>query len=99
MFVALLKGHTCKVNAVAFDKQCSSVISCAEDGVLNVTDVRTSTQIYSISLDNEPLTATWMGPFLLIGDNDGNFNVWDYRKTVFVKRIHCHDGKSSITVK
>ncbi|XP_032667732.1 protein FAN-like isoform X1 [Odontomachus brunneus] len=90
-----IKGHTCKVNAVTFDKQCSSVISCAEDKILNVTDVRTSTQIYSINLENEPLTVTWMGAFLLIGDNDGNFNIWDYRKTVFITQVHCHDGSLS----
>ncbi|KYQ57115.1 Protein FAN, partial [Trachymyrmex zeteki] len=71
-----IKGHTCRVNAVTFDKQCSSVISCAEDKVLNIIDVQTSTQIYSISLESEPLTLTWMEMFLLIGDNDGNLNIW-----------------------
>ncbi|KAG5342883.1 FAN protein, partial [Acromyrmex heyeri] len=87
-----IKGHTCRVNAVIFDKQCSSVISCAEDKVLNIIDVRTSTQIYSVSLESEPLTLTWMGMFLLIGDNDGNLNIWNHQEAVFIPQIHCHDG-------
>lgn len=87
------KGHGCRINAVTFDKQCSSLISCAEDKVLNIMDVRTSTQIYSISLDSEPLTLTWMGAFLLIGDNDGNLNIWNHQGAAFVSQTHCHDGK------
>jgi len=89
----LFKGHTCRINAVTFDKQCSSVISCAEDKILNIIDVRTNTQIYSVSLESEPLTLTWMGTFLLIGDNDGNLNIWNHQEAIFISQIHCHDGK------
>jgi len=76
-----------------FDKQCSSVISCAEDKVLSVIDVRTNTQIYCVSLESKPLTLTWMGTFLLIGDSDGNLNIWNHQGAIFVSKIHCHDGK------
>lgn len=89
---ATIKGHVCRINAVMFDKQCSSVISCAEDKVLSIIDVRTNTQIYSVSLESEPLTLTWMKTFLLIGDNDGNLNIWNHQGAVFVSRIQCHDG-------
>ncbi|XP_025263556.1 protein FAN isoform X2 [Camponotus floridanus] len=89
---ATIKGHICKINAVTFDKQCSSVISCAEDKVLNIIDVRTNTQIFSISLKSEPLTLAWMGMFLLIGDNDGSLNIWNHQGAVFVSQIQCHDG-------
>lgn len=85
------KGYACRVNAVTFDKQCTSVISCAADKVLNIMDVRTSTQIYSITLDSEPLILTWMGTFLLIGDSDGNLNIWNHQEAVFVSQT-CHDG-------
>lgn len=91
----MLKGHICKINAVTFDKECSSVISCAEDKVLNIIDVRTNTQIFSISLKSEPLTLAWMGMFLLIGDNDGSLNIWNHQRAVFVSQIQCHDGKYS----
>jgi len=76
-----------------FDKQCGSVISCAEDKVLSVIDVRTNTQIYCVSLESKPLTLTWMGTFLLIGDSDGNLNIWNHQGAIFVSKIHCHDGK------
>lgn len=81
------------MNAITFDKQCSSIISCAEDKVLNIIDVRTSTQIYSVNLESEPLILTWMGTFLLIGDKDGNLNIWNHQRAIFLPQIHCHDGK------
>jgi len=56
-------------------------------------DVRTNTQIYSVSLESEPLTLIWMRTFLLIGDNDGNLNIWNHKKAIFISQIHCHDGK------
>lgn len=87
-----IKSHACRINAIMFDEQCGSVISCAEDRVLSVFDVRTSTQIYSVSLESEPLILTWMGTFLLIGDNDGNLSVWNHQGAMFVSKIHCHDG-------
>ncbi|XP_067203387.1 protein FAN isoform X2 [Linepithema humile] len=87
-----IKGHACGINAITFDKQCSSVISCAEDKILSIIDIRTSTQIYSVSLESVPLTLTWMGTFLLIGDIDGNLNIWNHQGAMFVSQIHCHDG-------
>ncbi|XP_072766799.1 protein FAN isoform X2 [Anoplolepis gracilipes] len=89
---ATIKGHVCRINAVTFDKQCSRVISCAEDKVLSIIDVRTNTQIYSVSLESEPLTLTWIGTFLLIGDKDGKLNVWNHQGAIFVSQMQCHNG-------
>ncbi|KAL6433650.1 hypothetical protein ACFW04_005736 [Cataglyphis niger] len=88
---ATIKGHVCRINAVTFDKQCSSVISCAEDK-LSIIDVRTNTQIYSVNLESEPLTLTWMKTFLLIGDNNGNLNIWNHQEAALVSQKQCHDG-------
>ena len=88
-----VKGHTRKVNALDFDEEGKSIISCAEDKVLNIIDIHTSTQIYRITLEHEPLTLTWLGSFLLIGDSSGNINVWNRQGATIVSQIHCHDGK------
>lgn len=87
-----VKGHTSKVNAMVFDEEGKNIISCAEDKVLNVIDVQTSTQIYCTTMEHEPLTLTWLDNFLLIGDNNGNINVWNHEGAIFVSQIHYHDG-------
>ncbi|KAG7204147.1 hypothetical protein KM043_001989 [Ampulex compressa] len=87
-----VKRHACKVNAMTFDEECKNIISCAEDNVLNVIDIHTSTQIYCITIEVEPLTLIWLGDFLLIGDNNGDINVWNRHGAIFVSKIHCHEG-------
>ncbi|XP_043507694.1 protein FAN-like isoform X2 [Frieseomelitta varia] len=86
------KAHNCKINAMVFDQEGKSIISCAEDKVLNIIDVYTSTQIYRTTIEYEPLTLTWFKSFLLIGDNNGNINVWNRQGAVFITQIRCHDG-------
>ncbi|OAD54426.1 Protein FAN [Eufriesea mexicana] len=68
------KAHTCKINAMVFDQEGKSIISCAEDKVLNIIDVYTSTQIYRTTLEHVPLTLTWFKTFLLVGDSNGPIN-------------------------
>ncbi|XP_053985116.1 protein FAN-like [Hylaeus anthracinus] len=87
-----VKGHTSKVNAMVFDEDGKSIISCAEDKVLNIIDVHTSTQIYYTTMEHEPLTLTWLYNFLLISDSNGNINVWNHEGAIFVSQIHYHDG-------
>ncbi|XP_076657256.1 protein FAN isoform X1 [Halictus rubicundus] len=87
-----VKGHSSKINAMTFDQEGKSIISCAEDKALNIIDVHTSTQIYRETIEHEPLTLSWLGMFLLIGDSNGNINVWHRSDAVFVSQVHCHDG-------
>ncbi|XP_029048246.1 protein FAN-like isoform X1 [Osmia bicornis bicornis] len=87
-----VKAHTCKINAMVFDQEGRSIISSAQDKVLNIIDVFTSTQIYRTTLEYEPLTLSWFETFLLIGDSNGNINVWNRQGGTFITKIHCHDG-------
>ncbi|XP_031833417.1 protein FAN isoform X2 [Nomia melanderi] len=87
-----VKGHTSKINAMIFDQESKSVISCAEDKVLNIIDVHTSTQIYRTTIEYEPLTLSWLGIFLLVGDSNGNINIWHHPDAIFISQVHCHDG-------
>ncbi|KOC66673.1 Protein FAN, partial [Habropoda laboriosa] len=87
-----VKAHSCKINSMVFDQEGRSIISCAEDKVLNIIDVHTSTQTYRTSIEHEPLTLVWFDTFLLVGDNNGNINVWNHQGAVFISQIHCHDG-------
>ncbi|KAL2737770.1 protein FAN-like isoform X3 [Vespula squamosa] len=87
-----VKGHTGKVNAMTFDPECKSIISCAEDQALNIIDIHTSTQIYHTSLEHEALTLKWIGMLLLIGDSIGNISLWKFPEAAFLSKIHCHDG-------
>lgn len=77
---------------MVFDQEGKSIISCAEDKMLNIIDIYTSTQIYRTTIEYEPLTLTWFKTFLLIGDNNGNINVWNRQGAIFITQIHCHDG-------
>ncbi|XP_050589853.1 protein FAN-like isoform X1 [Bombus affinis] len=86
------KAHNCKINAMVFDQEGKSIISCAEDKILNIIDIHTSTQIYRTTIEYEPLTLTWFKSFLLIGDSNGNINVWNRQGAVFITQIHCHNG-------
>ncbi|KZC06439.1 Protein FAN, partial [Dufourea novaeangliae] len=86
------KGHTCKVNAVTFDQQGKSIISCAEDNVLNIIDVHTSTQIYRTTIEYEPLTLTWLETFLLIGDSNGNINVWNRQGPIYALSVSAENN-------
>ncbi|XP_061931232.1 protein FAN-like isoform X1 [Apis cerana] len=87
-----VKAHNCKINAMVFDQEGKSIISCAADKMLNIIDIYTSTQIYRTTIEYEPLTLTWFKTFLLIGDNNGNINVWNRQGAIFITQIHCHDG-------
>nr|XP_033328034.1 protein FAN-like isoform X1 [Megalopta genalis] len=87
-----VKGHSGRINAMTFDPEGKSIISCAEDKALNIIDILTSTQIYRTTIEHEPLTLSWFRIFLLIGDSNGNINVWHRADAVFVSQIHCHDG-------
>ncbi|XP_076638062.1 protein FAN [Colletes latitarsis] len=87
-----VKRQTCKINAIVFDQEGKSIISCAEDKVLNIIDVYTSTQVYYTTMEHEPLTLTWLETFLLIGDSNGNINIWNREGTIFVSQMHYHDG-------
>lgn len=75
-----------------FDSECKNIISCADDKLINVFDIKTSTRIYSTSLDNEPMTLNWISTLLLVGDNEGNLTVWDSLGATFRSKIHCHRG-------
>ncbi|CAK9813216.1 Protein FAN [Anthophora quadrimaculata] len=86
-----VKAHSSKINAMVFEEG-RSIISCAEDKVLNIIDVHTSTQIYRTSIEHEPLTLVYFDIFLLVGDSNGNINVWNRQDAVFITQIHCHDG-------
>lgn len=79
---------------MTFDAECKNIITCANDRLINVFDVLTSTRVYSTSLDNEPTALNWIGTFLLIGDNRGNLNLWDSQEAIFLPKIHCHEGKN-----
>lgn len=92
IFTLFSIAHNCKINAMVFDQEGKSIISCAEDKVLNIIDVYTSTQIYRTTIEYEPLTLTWFKSFLLIGDNNGNINVWNRQGAIFITQIRCHDG-------
>ncbi|XP_017890031.1 protein FAN-like isoform X3 [Ceratina calcarata] len=87
-----VKAHARRINAMVFDEQGKSIISCGEDKILNVIDVHTSSMIYRTTLEHEPLTLMWFDTFLLIGDRNGNVNVWSGQGGIFVTQIHCHDG-------
>lgn len=87
-----VKGHTAKVNAMTFDPECKSIISCAADKVLNIIDIHTSTQIYHTVLEEEALTLKWIRTLLLIGDVVGDISFWNFPEAAFVSKIHCHDG-------
>ncbi|XP_035736480.1 protein FAN-like isoform X1 [Vespa mandarinia] len=87
-----VKGHTGKVNAMTFDPECKSIISCAEDQTLNIIDIHTSTQIYHTILEHEALILKWIGMLLLIGDSAGNISLWKFPEAAFLSKIHCHDG-------
>ncbi|KAK0098497.1 hypothetical protein PV326_007758 [Microctonus aethiopoides] len=87
-----VKGHFSKINAMIFDSECKNIISCADDKLINVFDIQTSTRIYSTSLDNEPMTLNWISTLLLVGDNEGNLTVWDSLGATFRSKIHCHRG-------
>lgn len=86
-------AHTCKINAMLFDQEGRSIISSAQDKVLNIIDVFTSTQIYRTTLEYEPLTLSWFETFLLIGDSNGNINVWNRQGGTFITKVHCHEGR------
>lgn len=79
---------------MVFNEDGKNIISCAEDKVLNIIDVHTSTQIYRTTVQHEPLTLTWLETFLLIGDSNGSINIWNRQGATFVSQIHCHDGKT-----
>nr|XP_012149911.1 PREDICTED: protein FAN isoform X2 [Megachile rotundata] len=87
-----VKAHTCKINAMVFDQEGKSIISCAQDKALNIIDVCTSTRIYHTTLEHELLTLSWFETLLLIGDNNGNINVWNQQGGIFIAKIRCHDG-------
>lgn len=91
-FISFSTAHNCKINAMVFDQEGKSIISCAEDKILNIIDIHTSTQIYRTTIEYEPLTLTWFKSFLLIGDSNGNINVWNRQGAVFITQIHCHNG-------
>lgn len=92
MIILFSTAHNCKINAMVFDQEGKSIISCAADKMLNIIDIYTSTQIYRTTIEYEPLTLTWFKTFLLIGDNNGNINVWNRQGAIFITQIHCHDG-------
>lgn len=88
-----VKGHAGKINALLFVPESQNIVSCASDKILNVIDVRTGTQIFFTTIEDEPTCLTWQGPYLLAGDARGNVNVWDFQAVVLVSKIRCHDGK------
>lgn len=87
-----VKAHTCKVNAMIFDQEGKSIISCADDKVFSIIDVSTSTQIYHTIIEYKPLTLAWLETVLLVGDSNGNINVWNHERAIFVSQMHYHDG-------
>ena len=91
-----LKGHSARINSTKFDSESKNIISCANDMTIVVFDVQTSTRIYSTSLEDEPLTLSWIGTILLVGDTRGNLSLWDSQGAVFLSTLHCHEG--SLTV-
>ncbi|KAJ8681165.1 hypothetical protein QAD02_016952 [Eretmocerus hayati] len=86
------KEHLAKINSVTFDKDSTSIISCASDKTLNIMDVQTSTQIYHTNLSEEAKCLAWIGVHLLIGDNMGDVHLWNPQNAVFVSKFHCHQG-------
>ncbi|XP_034948322.1 protein FAN-like [Chelonus insularis] len=86
------KGHSGKINAILFDLESKNIISCASDKLINIFDVQTTTKIYSTSLEEEPLTLSWSGSLLLVGDSQGNLTVWDSYGANFRSKEHCHEG-------
>ncbi|XP_015181599.1 PREDICTED: protein FAN-like isoform X1 [Polistes dominula] len=87
-----VKSHTGKVNAMTFDPECKSIVTCGEDRALNIVDIQTSTQIYHTTLEHEALSLKWIRMLLLIGDSAGNVSLWNFPEAVFLSKIHCHDG-------
>ncbi|XP_015607510.1 protein FAN [Cephus cinctus] len=94
-----VKAHTAKLNAMRFDPQSKTIVSCANDKVLNIIDVRTSTQLYRTILEDEPISLYWKEAFLLVGDISGNLSIWDLRGAILCTNFHCHhDAVTSIAV-
>ncbi|XP_023289005.1 protein FAN isoform X2 [Orussus abietinus] len=94
-----VKGHTAKVCAMTFHPESKNIISCADDKILSVVDVQTSTQIFHTTLEAEARSLTWFESLLLIGDVQGNLNVWNSQDAVFLSKLHCHSGSlTAITV-
>lgn len=89
----LIAGHADRINAVTFDTESKSIVSCAKDKVLNVVDIQTSTQIYCTTLEHESTCLAWIGEFLVIGDSAGFINVWNLQSALCFVKIQCHDGK------
>ncbi|XP_058806597.1 protein FAN-like [Phymastichus coffea] len=87
-----IKGQTCRMNSLIFEAESKYIISCANKKSLSVIDVQTSTQTLFTTLNEEPISLTWIGSILLIGDGKGNVQGWNPRTAEFIAKFHCHDG-------
>ncbi|KAI0217874.1 hypothetical protein LSAT2_030335 [Lamellibrachia satsuma] len=70
-------AHTGTVHAVAFSPDAQQLISCGEDGYLQVIDVNTGTEIFSKSAGQDLRCAQWDGQTVLVGCGAGNLLVCD----------------------
>ncbi|XP_023316576.1 protein FAN-like [Trichogramma pretiosum] len=88
-----VKEHASKINSIILEPESKNIITCANDKSLSVIDVQTSTQIFFTTLDEEPLSMTWIAnSYLLIGDREGFLRLWDPQSAAFVFKITCHRG-------
>lgn len=88
----LCAEHNTKINAITFEPDSKNVISCANNKSLSVMDVQTSTQTYTTTLEEEPVSLAWIYSFLLIGDLRGDLLMWDPQTAAFISKFHCHQG-------
>lgn len=90
--------HSSKINALTFEPESKNIISCTSNKTLSVIDVQTSTQIYSTTLEEEPISLAWIGSYLLIGESIGNLQLWDPQTATFISKFNCHQGRFLITI-
>ena len=84
--------HSAKINAVTFEPETKNIIACTSNKLLCVIDVQTSTQTYFTTLKDEPISLAWLDSYLLIGNYEGNLQIWNPQTAAFISEFHCHEG-------